>query len=170
MNALASRIEWLFDRLGGLLLLAAAVLIGGEFAIVALRYGLDWSRPWLQEVVLAANAVVFLLGAGYTLRHDGHVRIDIWSRQRSARTQALLELLGLALFLLPFALFLLWSGLPYAWRSWQIGEGSGQQGGLPAVWLVKSLIPLSAVLLLLAGSAAMLRAIERWRRAAVDPA
>ena len=165
MDALAGHIESWFDRLAWLLIAAALLLVLGEFATVALRYGLDWSRPWLQELVLAANAIVFLLGAGYTLRHDGHVRVDIWSRQRSERTQALLELIGVGLFLLPFQLFLLWVSVPYVLRSWRIGETSSQQGGLPALYLVKALIPLAALLLLLAGIGLALRAASRWRRA-----
>ena len=124
MDALAGHIESWFDRLAWLLIAAALLLVLGEFAIVALRYGLDWSRPWLQELVLAANAIVFLLGAGYTLRHDGHVRVDIWSRQRSERTQALLELIGVGLFLLPFQLFLLWvSNVAALWVAAKLLDG-----------------------------------------------
>jgi TRAP-type mannitol/chloroaromatic compound transport system permease small subunit len=163
MLRLCASIEALLDRLGGLLLAAALLVVLGEFAIVVLRYGLDWSRPWLQELVLASNAVLFLLGAAYTLRHDEHVRVDLLSRRCEPRTQGLLELIGVLLFLLPFQLFLLWVSVPYAWRSWLMGEGSSQQSGLPAVYLVKALIPLAALLLLLAGLARGLRAFAAWR-------
>jgi TRAP-type mannitol/chloroaromatic compound transport system permease small subunit len=164
MLLISGWIERFLDRVGLLLLAAALLVVVGEFAIVALRYGLSWTRPWLQEGVLAANAVLFLLGAAYTLRHDGHVRVDLYSRQRSPRTQALLELIGIIVFLLPFQLFLLWISVPYAWRSWLIGEGSAQHGGLPAVYLVKALIPLAAALLLLAGVGRGLRALDTWLR------
>lgn len=164
MQSLSARIEGLLDQLGKLLLLAALVVVLGEFSIVVLRYGLDWSRPWLQELVLAANAMLFLLGAAYTLRQDEHVRVDLLARRCHPRTQALLvELIGVILFLLPFQLFLLWISVPYAWRSWLMAEGSAQQSGLPAVYLVKALIPLAALLLLLAGLARALRAFAAWR-------
>ncbi len=164
MLAISGWIERFFDRLGLLLLVAALIVVVGEFAIVALRYGLSWTRPWLQEGVLAANAVLFLLGAAYTLRHDGHVRVDLCSRRCTQRARALLELIGIIAFLLPFQLFLLWISVPYAWRSWLMGEGSGQHGGLPAVYLVKALIPLAATLLLLAGIGRGLRALDCWLR------
>ena len=76
-----------------------------------------------------------------------------------------LPLIGVGLFLLPFQLFLLWVSVPYVLRSWRIGETSSQQGGLPALYLVKALIPLAALLLLLAGIGLALRAASRWRRA-----
>ncbi len=155
----AAGLESLLDGVGRVLLVAAAVVIVGEFAVVALRYGWSFSRPWLQESVLAANAALFLLGAAYTLRHDQHVRVDLWSRRWSARGQAWAEITGFAVFLLPFSTLIVWVGWPYFLRSWGMAEGSNQPGGLPALYLIKALIPAAGLLLIMAGSARALRAV-----------
>jgi len=156
---LAAGLESMLDAIGKLLLVAAALVVVGEFAAVALRYGWSFSRPWLQESVLAANAALFLLGAAYTLRHDEHVRVDLWSRRWSPRAQAWAELVGFGLFLLPFCTLIAWGGWFYFMRSWGMSEGSNQPGGLPALYLVKALIPAAGLLLIAAGIARALRAV-----------
>lgn len=158
LEQLAGYLNASLDWIGRLLIGAAAIVVVGEFAAVALRYGWAFSRPWLQESVLAANAALFLLGAAYTLRHDEHVRVDLWSKGRTPRAQAWSELIGFGLFLLPFCSLIVSVGWPYFWRSWAMGEGSNQPGGLPALYLVKALIPLAGVLLIVAGLARALRA------------
>lgn len=170
LEALAEAFELTLDLLGRLLLVAAALVVLGEFAIVALRYGWSFSRPWLQEGVLAANAVLFLLGAAYTLRCDEHVRVDLWSNRRSAKGQAWSEIIGFVLFLLPFCCLIVWTGWQYFLRSWQIGEGSDQPGGLPALYLLKALIPLCGGLLIIAGLARVLRAGSTLLKSHSSPA
>jgi len=121
------------------------------FTIVVLRYlfGIGWI--WLQESVTWMHAAVFMLGASYTLARDEHVRVDVFYRQARDRRRAVIDLSGTLLFLIPVALFLLWGSLDYVLASWAIQEGSGEAGGLiyPAVPLLKSLIPVTALLLLL---------------------
>ena len=92
-----------------------------------------------------------MLGAAYTLRFDGHVRVDIFYRDFSARHKALVDLLGSLFLLLPVCIFLLWSSWGYVASAWSLREGSGEAGGLPYVYLLKTLIPLSAFLLILQG-------------------
>lgn len=135
-RVLDTPVRWL----GGLLALLVVLLVGCAFAVVLLRYGWQWSQPWLRESVLALNSAVFLLGAAYALQKDEHVRVDVLSRRWAPLTRAWVELLGMLLVVLPFALFIAVISADYVLTSWRIGESSNEPGGLPAVWLQKSLI------------------------------
>ena len=116
-----------------------------------LRYLFDIGWIWLQESVTWMHAAVFMLGAGYTLARDEHVRVDVFYGQASARRRALIDLVGTLLCLIPVCLFLAWASVDYVLASWDIQESSREAGGLPypAVPLVKSLIPVTVLLLLL---------------------
>ena len=135
------------------------------FAVVLLRYGFSWGRVWMQEAYVWLNAAAVLLSGAYTLRHDAHVRIDIWYSRWSAAAKAAADLLGALFLMLPFLLLLLDKSLPYVAQSWSAGERSREAGGLPAVYLLKLLIPLFAVLMLLQGLVLMWRA---WRQLRSD--
>jgi TRAP-type mannitol/chloroaromatic compound transport system permease small subunit len=129
-----------------------------EFALVLMRYVLGVGSIWLQESVVYAHASLFMLAAAWTLAVDGHVRVDIFYADASPRTKALVDLLGAVLLLMPFVLALIFLSLPYVARSWAIFEGSRETSGLPALFLLKTLIPLFAALLALQGIAQALRA------------
>jgi TRAP-type mannitol/chloroaromatic compound transport system permease small subunit len=151
MGRLLAHIERLNIWIGRSVAWLTLVMVLVTFAIVVLRYLFDLGWIWLQELVTWMHAAVFLLGAAYTLARDEHVRVDVFYSQAGERRQALTNLLGSVLFLAPVAVFLAWGSLDYVTASWEIREGSREAGGLPypAVSLVKSLIPLTAVLLLL---------------------
>ena len=123
------------------------------FAVVVLRYFFDAGWIWLQETILWIHALIFLLVAPYALEEDAHVRVDVFYRQWSKKTQALINLLGALLFLCPFSLFLFYSSLDYIFSSWIINEASRDAGGMPYpfISLLKSTIPLTALLLFLQG-------------------
>ena len=123
------------------------------FAVVVLRYFFDTGWIWLQETILWIHALIFLLVAPYALEEDAHVRVDVFYRQWSKKTQALINLLGALLFLCPFSLFLFYSSLDYIFSSWIINEASRDAGGMPYpfISLLKSTIPLTALLLFLQG-------------------
>lgn len=133
----------------------AMVLI--TFAVVVLRYGLAIGSIALQESVSYLHALVFMLGAAYTLKHDSHVRVDIFYQKASRRTRAWTDLLGTLLLLFPTCIFILVSSLDYVAAAWSIQEGSREAGGLDGVFLLKTVIPLMALLLLLQGCALALR-------------
>jgi TRAP-type mannitol/chloroaromatic compound transport system permease small subunit len=128
------------------------VMVALTFAIVVLRYGFNLGWIWLQESVTYLHAAVFMLAAAWTFQDDGHVRVDIFYRDRPQRQQALVNLLGTLLFLVPLCLFLLAVGWEYVISSWRLLEGSREAGGLPAVYLLKSLILLMPAMLLLQAS------------------
>jgi TRAP-type mannitol/chloroaromatic compound transport system permease small subunit len=127
-----------------------------EFAVVLMRYAFGIGS--LQESVLYAHAGLFMLAAAWTLQVGGHVRVDVFYRDARPRTRALVDLLGALLFLLPFAAALAALSLPYVERSWAILERSREASGLPFVYLLKTLIPVFALLIGLQGVAQALRA------------
>lgn len=130
------------------------------FSVVVLRYGFSLGWIWLQESVTYLHATVFMLAAAWTLQSDGHVRVDIFYRTGSVRRQAVVNLAGTLLLLMPFCLFLLAIGWEYVYASWKLKEGSGEAGGVPLVYLLKTLILLLPALLLLQ---AIPLALRSWR-------
>jgi TRAP-type mannitol/chloroaromatic compound transport system permease small subunit len=126
-------------------------------AVAGLRYGLGFGRIWLQELYVAAFGVGFLLVAPRAYAEDAHIRIDVLSRRWGPRARALVELLGCALFLLPWLAAVAWASWPFVRLSWLVREPSPQPGGLPGLYLVKAAIPLFAALLALQGLAVVAR-------------
>lgn len=163
MERLAAAIDRLNETLGRIAAWALGGVIAIVLAVVVLRYGVGWGRIWLQEAYVWLNAAAVLLGLAYTLKHDAHVRIDLLYERWRAPRRALADLLGCLFLLAPFALGVLWSSHGYVTRSWQIREASREAGGLPGVFLLKSLIPLAALLLLLQGLVMGWRAARRRR-------
>ena len=117
-------------------------------AIVVLRYGFNTGSIFAQELVTYMHATLFMLGTAFTLKRDGHVRVDIFYRRFSPRTQAWVNCVGAILFLIPFCLFLIGISWSFVMQAWQIREGSPDPGGIHGVFLLKSLIPLMASMLL----------------------
>lgn len=117
--------------------------------VVILRYGFNIGWIAMQESISYMHAAVFMLGIAYTFRNNGHVRVDIFYQKMSAKNQALIDLVGHIVFLVPMCLYILYSSYDYVSNSWAILEQSRETGGLPFVYLLKTLIPLMAILLLL---------------------
>lgn len=128
-------------------------MVSTTMMVVLLRYALGIGWIALQELVVYLFAAVIMLGIADTLRGDGHVRIDVFYRAWSPRRRAWVDLLGGLLFLLPVSAFLGWASWDYAASSWSVLEGSRAAGGLPGLFLIKSLIPLAAALTFLQGLA-----------------
>jgi TRAP-type mannitol/chloroaromatic compound transport system permease small subunit len=136
------------------------LMVALTFAIVILRYGFNEGWIWLQESVTYLHALVFMVAAAWAFQTDDHVRVDIFYRGKSAGHQALVNLLGILLFLLPFCVFVLLIGWNYVAASWASMEGSREAGGLPAVFVLKSLILVMPALLLIQ---ALTTAWASWR-------
>jgi TRAP-type mannitol/chloroaromatic compound transport system permease small subunit len=117
--------------------------------VVLLRYGFGIGSIALQESVTYLHATVFMLGAAYTLKHNGHVRVDIFYRRFSPRGQAWVNSLGGIIFLLPICAYILFISWDFVWQSWAIKEASPEPGGIPAVFALKTLLPLMAITLAL---------------------
>jgi TRAP-type mannitol/chloroaromatic compound transport system permease small subunit len=165
MKALADRIDRLTAAVGravsGLVVLVVLV----QFALVVARYLFGMGSVWVTESVIYAHATLFMLAAAWTLQCGGHVRVDIFYVQMSRRTKALVNLMGALLLLLPFMIVLLWLSIPYVARSWAIAEHSQEASGLPIVFLLKTLIPLFAILMALQGISQAIRSITVLSRA-----
>jgi TRAP-type mannitol/chloroaromatic compound transport system permease small subunit len=148
------RFSLIFGHAVAWLALALVVLTS---TIVLLRYAIGFGSIALQEAQLYLHASLFMLGIAYTLRCDEHVRVDIFYRQMSAKRQALVDLTGTLLFLLPLCVLLLWTCWEYVEVSWRRREGSADAGGLPYVYVLKTLLVIMPALLLVQGLTEVLR-------------
>ncbi len=158
MTAVADRIDRLTSAIGRAAAWLALVVVLLQFALVVARYLFGLGSIWLTETVIYAHATLFMLAAAWTLKAGGHVRVDIFYADASTRTKALIDLVGALLLLLPFTVVLIWLSVPYAARSWAILEHSQESSGLPLVFVLKTLIPLFALLMALQGIAQAIRA------------
>lgn len=157
LPALADRIDGLTTMVGRGAAWCALFITLVQVAVVLMRYALGLGSIWLQESIIYGHAALFMLAAAWTLRVDRHVRVDIFYAAASPRRKALVDMVGALVFLLPFCIALVWLSLPYVGRSFAILERSRETSGLPLVFLLKSLIPLFAILLALQGLAQLIR-------------
>lgn len=129
------------------------------FTVVIQRYMLGFSIIWMQDLYVWLNGAMFTAVAGFALLRDDHVRVDIFYRPASIQRKALVDLIGVFIFLIPFC----WVVYAYSWnyivRSWRIGEGSSNYGGMPGLYILKSFILVFVVVVLLQGIAMVLRSI-----------
>jgi len=116
----------------------AMVLI--TFSVVILRYVFSLGWVWMQESYVWLHGIVFMLGAGYTLLHNGHVRVDIFYRPASERHKAWVDLFGVCFLLLPLVVVSMIFSWEYVIKSWAGLEESREAGGLPGLYLLKSII------------------------------
>ena len=138
------------------------------FAIVLFRYGFNLGAIAVQESVLYLHAIAFMLGIPYALKTDQHVRVDVIYGRLSARGKAWVNLLGHCLFLMPVSASLFWLSLPYVGASWRILEGSAEVGGIPGIFLLKTLIPVTSALLFVQGLVGVARSVGIIRSTAAS--
>jgi TRAP-type mannitol/chloroaromatic compound transport system permease small subunit len=168
MLRLADRIDRLSTaagRFAAWLVFAVVVL---QFAVVVLRYAFGIGSIRLQESIVYAHGLAFLLAAAWALKTDAHVRVDVFYSEAKSRTRAWVDLLGTICLLFPMAALILWTSLPYVARSWAIMEGSQETSGLPLVFLLKAAIPVFALMLILQGLAEIVRASQVLRASEQD--
>ena len=149
--------------IGGSIAWLTLLMVLVTFFVVVCRYAFNMSWIWLQESIVYLHACVFMLAAAWTLQRDEHVRVDIFYRDKSARHQAWVNLLGTLVFLLPFSVFLIFISWNYVSTSWAIQEGSREASGLPWVYVLKSLILVTPALLILQGGVLVFRSLAILR-------
>jgi TRAP-type mannitol/chloroaromatic compound transport system permease small subunit len=137
-----------------------------QFVAVILRYVFGLNSIFVQESITYMHASCFMLAAGYALLTGDHVRVDVMRRGMSERGCAAVDLVGAYLFLAPFVFVVLWASAPYVATSWAIKEGSTEQSGIQALYLLKSLIPAMAIMLALAGFSTAVRAVRILKKSA----
>lgn len=154
---LLRRIDALSEWVGRGVSWASLLMVLITFLVVVLRYAFDLGWIAMQESVTYLHAALFMLGAAFTLKHNAHVRVDILYTRWSERRKGLVDLLGGLFLLLPTCAFILWTSWSYVTESWAIREASREAGGIPGVFLLKTLILLMALLLILQGTVSLVR-------------
>lgn len=157
LTAFVRTIDRLTDRIGRFLSWITVLLVVLVTVDVLLRYAFAASPVWLRELQWQLFALLFLGAGAYTLRHDKHVRVDLFYGRFAPADRARVNGWGSLLFLLPWTAVLVWYGYDAALSAWRVGEGSPNPGGLPAWYVVKSAVPLGMALLFLQGLAEVIR-------------
>jgi TRAP-type mannitol/chloroaromatic compound transport system permease small subunit len=156
IHTLITKLQLISKLVGQLISWLSLFMVLITFVIVVLRYGFNTGYIAMQESVIYLYAISFLLGISYTFQSDQHVRVDIFYNKMSFKQKSWVNLLGIIFLLLPMAGFIFCTSWGYVLSSWQVMEESGEAGGLPFVYLLKSNILLMAVLLGIEGIAQLL--------------
>ena len=138
----ARAIDWLNEKVGAGVSWLTSVLVLLVCVNVFLRYVLNYSQQGMKELEWHLFAVIILLGAAYTLKHDKHVRVDLLYMRLGKKGRAWVNLLGSLLFLIPFCAIVIWHSIDDVRFAIQDNESSPNPGGLPAWYVIKSVIPL----------------------------
>lgn len=163
MTRIADGLDWINRTTGSAVMWLALAMALLQFVLVLLRYVFGIASIFWSEGVLYLHASLFMLGAGYTLWAQGHVRVDIFYARLSPRGQAAIDIFGHLALLAPALILLLYWSWPMVRRSWAILEGPISVGGIPASFLLKSLVPAFCVLLLIQAASALIRDLIRLR-------
>jgi len=159
LSGLMRKLDQLSEWTGKLISWLTLLMVLVTFVVVVMRYLFNTGNIALQESVIYMHSFVFLLGAAYTLKHDGHVRVDIFYRPMSERGKAIINLIGVLFMLLPVAGFILYISWDYVAASWALKEGSQEAGGLDFRYVLKGAIVAMPVLIMLQGLAELIRCI-----------
>jgi len=151
LGAISRWIDLLNEWIGRGTSLAAFGLVWLVFCDVIMRYFISRSFVWVQEMEWHLFSLIFLFGAGYTLRHDGHVRVDIIYQRLKPNARAWVDLFGVLLFLLPGCGMVIVSSFRFFHASLSVLEGSPDPGGLPCRFLIKGAITAGFALLFMQG-------------------
>ncbi len=159
IERLVSAIDQLTEHTGRLISWCNLLLVVVVCLVVFLRYVLNIGSIAMQESAIYLHSIIFLGACAYTLKHNGHVRVDVFYRKMSLRQQALVNSLGTIFLLIPVCLFIGYMSWEYIASAWKIFETSRDPGGLPFIYLLKSLLLVMVVTLLLQGIAELLRSL-----------
>ncbi len=149
MEKLCNKIDALNEGIGKFIAWFVLAMVFVTFLVVVLRYGFNFGRIALQESITYMHALIFMLAGAYTLKHNEHVRVDIFYHDMSIKNKAKVDFFGTLFLLLPFTVFIFWISFDYVSSSWKLLESSREAGGLPFVYILKTLIPIMAALLFL---------------------
>jgi len=149
MQTLLNILKKFIDSIGAFCSLLMILMILNVFYDVLMRYFFNDVDIGMQELEWHLFAAMFMFGIGYTFKENGHVRVDIIYDQLSEKTQAIINIIGALAFAVPFTVLILYFSWDYTIDAYQMGEGSGDPGGLPHRWIVRSVIPASSIYLLI---------------------
>ena len=151
MERIASHIDKLNQYCGRVISWLTLTMVITTFLVVVMRYLFNIGSIALQESITWMHALVFMIGVSYTLKREGHVRVDIFYQKMSPHLRAWINLSGTLFFLLPLFGFILWACWDYVLFSWSLNESSQEAGGLPHLFLLKTLLLVMPVLMILQG-------------------
>lgn len=159
------RYSLLLGKVSALLLI---LLLLNVFYDVLMRYAFNDVSIGMQELEWHLYSAIFLLGIPFGLQAGGHVRVDLFYERLSLRHKAWVDLIGTLIFLIPFTLLVGWYGIDFAHEAYELGETSGDPGGLPARWIIKSVIPVAFFSMTVSGIGMLLRCINAIRGTSSD--
>jgi len=163
MNALTCLAKWidtLNEHVGRVVSLLALLMVLVQFIVVLQRYVFGIGSIWMQESIVYMHSFLFMLVAGYTLLHNGHVRVDVFYRTMSPRSKAWVDLLGTIFLIWPLCYLIFKVSLPYVEASWAVREGSRETSGIQGVFILKSVILAFVVLLALQSLSLLIHALR----------
>ncbi len=157
-------LETFFDRFSKIVGFVASILLllllANVFYDVIMRYLFNDVSIGMQEMEWHLFATVFLLGISYTLNENAHVRVDIIYDRLSPGKQAFINISGTLIFLIPFSALIIWYGFGFAKDAWMLHETSGDPGGLPHRWIIKSVMSIAFILVIVSSFGFMLRSLN----------
>ena len=133
------------------------ILIGVILLQVVMRYGFSKGMVPLEELMWHLYAIAFMFGMAYSITTDSHIRVDIVHMSLSRKSQHIIEILGILLLLMPFLVILFHHSVDWAYEAWRVNESSANPTGLPYRWVIKSVVPISALLMFIAAFARLLQ-------------
>lgn len=151
LKTICRQIDGANTHVGRFVSWATLLLVAVTFIDVLMRYSFNKSFVFTQELEWHVFAFIFLMGAGYTLKVDGHVRVEVFYGKLGQRGQAWINLIGVIFFLIPSCVMFVKTSLPFVYKSFLIMEGSPDPGGVPFRFILKACIPAGYSLILLQG-------------------
>lgn len=159
LRRIIATLDAINERLGHITSWFTVILVAVVFCDVVMRYLINTSYVFMQELEWHVYAIVFLFGAGYTLKRDGHVRVDIFYQGASEEKKAWINLLGAVFLLIPGCVMIILTSLPWIWESIKVMEHSRDPGGIPFRFIIKSCLPVGFFFLLLQAFSVVLSSI-----------
>ena len=164
MNLVHRRIDQISSAIAAFVGWFALIMVIITAMVVVFRYFLNLGSIPLQETIVYLHGSLMMLAIGFALKNNAHVRVDVVHRRLKPRQKHWIEIIGFCFFLLPVAILFLVTSFSYVSFSWSVLESSSAPGGLPGIFVLKTLIPVMAILLLMQGFSQTLKAIEALRR------
>jgi len=159
LNAFARSVDAVSEATGVIVSWAALLMVLMQFAVVVMRYVFGVGSIFAQESIVYMHGILFMAAASYTLLHDGHVRVDIFYGDATPRSKALVDFLGVFVFLIPVCILTWWVSWPFITAAWAVYEGSQEGSGIQAVFLLKTVILVFAVALSAQGLSLAVRSL-----------
>lgn len=150
------------DYIGKITAFVMIIMLLNVFYDVIMRYFFKSGSIALQELEWHLFSVLFLLGISYSLKEDGHVRVDVIYDGLSTRKKAVINIVGSIIFLIPFSLLIAFGSMEFVMEAYQTGEISGDPGGLTHRWIIKALLPFSFFILVIVTIGSVIKNINRY--------